>query len=102
MPGQPHYRYDVFISFAEGERHWVEGCLLPALGLPEERVITSQETKHSESFQLGAAVVNEFERAVTSSRYTRLVLAEPTSPTSGPPLGSSWPPMRLWLSSATA
>jgi WD40 repeat protein len=75
MPGQADSRYDVFISFAEGDRDWVEGYLLLALGLPKERVIASQQTKHSESFQLGAPVVNEFERAVTSSRYTLLVLS---------------------------
>jgi WD40 repeat protein len=75
MPGQADSRYDVFLSFAEGDRDWVEGYLLPALGLPKERVIASQQTKHSESFQLGASVVNEFERAVTSSPYTLLVLS---------------------------
>jgi hypothetical protein len=60
MPGQPDFRYDIFIPFAEGDRNWVEGYLLPALGLPKERVIASQQTKHSESFQLGAPVVNEW------------------------------------------
>jgi hypothetical protein len=75
VPGQTDFRYDIFLSFAEGDGDWVEGYLLPSLGLPKERVIASQQTKHSESFQLGAPVVSEFERAVTSSRYTLLVLS---------------------------
>src|SRR5580704_12174621 len=75
MSGQLDDRYDVFVSFADGDRDWVEGYLLPALGLSIERVITSQLTKYSESFQPGAAIVNEFERAVTGSRFTLLVLS---------------------------
>jgi WD40 repeat protein/energy-coupling factor transporter ATP-binding protein EcfA2 len=75
MPDQADYRYEVFVSFADGDRDWVEGYLLPALALPPERVITNQRTSSSESFQLGAAVVNEFERAVTGSRFTLLVLS---------------------------
>jgi len=69
MPGQPDYRYDLFVSFAEGDRDWVQGYLLPALGLAKERVIARQYTKHTESFQLNANVVDEFERAITGSRY---------------------------------
>jgi TIR domain-containing protein len=72
MPTQP---YDLFISFADDDRDWVEGYLLPALGLPKERVVTGQSTSHSESFQPGVIIVNEFERAVTSSRFTLLVLS---------------------------
>src|SRR5271165_2130540 len=75
MPDQPDYRYEVFVSFADGDRDWVQGYLLPALALPSGRVITSQLTGGSESFQLGPPVVNEFERAVTSSRFTLLVLS---------------------------
>jgi hypothetical protein len=61
--------YDLFISYAEGDRAWVEGYLLPALGMPAERVITHQD------FRPGAAVVAEFERAVIESCYTVLVLS---------------------------
>jgi WD40 repeat protein len=75
MAEQADYRYDVFVSFADGDRGWVEGYLLPTLALPQGRVITSQRTSRSESFQPGAAIVNEFERAVTGSRYTLLVLS---------------------------
>ena len=75
MPNEADYRYEVFVSFAAGDRDWVQGYLLPALALPSGRVITDQPTSSSESFQLGAPVVSEFERAVTNSRFTLLVLS---------------------------
>jgi len=31
---QPEYQYDVFISFADSDKGWVHGYLLPALNLP--------------------------------------------------------------------
>jgi len=62
MPERSDYRYEVFVSFADGDRDWVEGYLLPALSLPQGRVIASQLTGGSESFHLGADVVDEFER----------------------------------------
>ena len=31
MSHQPEYQYDVFLSFADADRPWVEGYLLPAL-----------------------------------------------------------------------
>ncbi len=61
--------YDLFISYAEADQAWVEDCLLPALGIAPERLITER------TFRPGAAVVEEFERAVKSSRYTVLVLS---------------------------
>jgi hypothetical protein len=67
MPNAP--AYDLFVSHAEADRAWVEGALLPALGLPRERVITP------DAFALGAPVVDEYVRAVTQSRYTLLVLS---------------------------
>lgn len=63
------YPCDVFISHAKADRAWVQGYLLPALGLPPERVITPQD------FRPGAPVVAEFERAVMDSRYTVLALS---------------------------
>ncbi len=69
MTGQADYTYDLFISYTEADRAWVQGYLLPGLGLPPERVIIPQD------FRLGAPVVTEFERAVTDSRYTVLVLS---------------------------
>ena len=64
------YQYDVFVSHAETDRAWVQGYLLPALSLPPERVITPRD------FRPGASIVQEFERAVTGSRYTLLILTK--------------------------
>jgi len=75
VPERTNYRYDIFVSFAAADRDWVQGYLLPTLALSSERVITSQPTSGSASFQLGAAIVSEFERAVTDSRFTVLVLS---------------------------
>ena len=75
MSHQPNYSHDVFASFADDDRDWVEGYLLPALGLPPGRIITNQRTSSSESFRPGAVIVNEFERAVACSRFTVLVLS---------------------------
>jgi len=46
----------------------VAGYLLPAVGLPPERVLTRDR------FRPGAAVVQEFQRAVDGSRFTVVVL----------------------------
>jgi WD40 repeat protein/energy-coupling factor transporter ATP-binding protein EcfA2 len=62
-------RYDLFIVHAEADRAWVEGYLKPALGVEPARLITPP------GFDLTATVPAEFERAVTSSRYTALVLS---------------------------
>lgn len=61
--------YDLFISYANDDANWVEGSLMPALGLSEEWIITK------ESFRFGVDSVAEFERAVSESRYTLLVLS---------------------------
>ncbi len=61
--------YDIFISYTDDDSEWVEGFLIPALGVPEERIITR------EKFRPGADKVVEFERAVTSSCYVLLILS---------------------------
>jgi hypothetical protein len=66
---EPAAAYDLFVAHAAAERAWVDGFLLPALGLPEGRALTPR------GFRPGAAVPAEFERAVTTSRYTVLVLS---------------------------
>ena len=76
MPEPPSFPYDLFISCTQADRVWVEGFLLPALGLPPERLICSQEkVSGATSFQPGAPIPEEFERAVTGSRYTLLILS---------------------------
>jgi energy-coupling factor transporter ATP-binding protein EcfA2 len=61
---------DLFICYAPADEAWVQGYLIPALGLPPERVLTR------ELFRLGAPTADEFERAVTESRYTLLVISQ--------------------------
>jgi AcrR family transcriptional regulator len=61
--------YNLFISHARADRAWVRGYLIPALGLPADAILTPDD------FQPGAALVAEFERGVSSSRYTLLVLS---------------------------
>lgn len=67
------FSYDLFISYAAADEAWVEGFLLPELGLPEKRIITK------ESFILGANKIKEYERAVKSSRYTVIVFSQALS-----------------------
>ena len=61
--------YDLFISYADADRAWVEGYLLDALQRAEVRY-------HSEAaFELGVPRLLEFERAIQESRRTLLVLS---------------------------
>ena len=61
--------FDLFVVHAEADRAWVDGYLKPMLGLEPARVFTPRD------FRLGVGVAAEFERGVTSSRYTLLVLS---------------------------
>jgi WD40 repeat protein len=55
---------------------WVQGFLLPELGLPKDRVISNQLlTTGAAPFELGAPMLEEFQRAVTGSRFTLLILS---------------------------
>jgi hypothetical protein len=61
--------YDLFVSFAEADRGWVESYLLDAL-------TTAGLRCHSEAaFVLGAPLLSEFERAVRQSARTLLILS---------------------------
>ena len=68
MSSLPH-RYDVFVSYAQADREWVEGFLLDALEAAGVRVIAEL------AFQLGVPRLLEFERAVEQSSYVLLVLS---------------------------
>ena len=61
--------YDLFVSYAEADRWWVEGYLLDALAAANLRV--QRET----TFQLGAPRLAEFARAVAESERTLLILS---------------------------
>ncbi len=67
--GGSTYAYDLFIVHAAADRSWVEGYLKVEIGLEPGCVITPRE------FDPTATVPAEFERAVTSSRFTLLVLS---------------------------
>jgi len=62
-------RYDLFVSYADADRAWVEGYLLDALDQAGIRIF-SQAT-----FELGRPRLLEFERAVRESRRTLLVIS---------------------------
>ncbi len=63
------FTYDLFISYADADKAWVEGYLLDAL-------IEAGVRCHLESaFALGAPRVLEFERAIKQSRRTLLVIS---------------------------
>ena len=66
------FEYDVFISYRqlEPDRSWVRKTLLPELKRQGFRIFIDFEC-----FRLGAAVVDEMERAVIQSRYTLAVLS---------------------------
>ena len=68
MTQRDNCQYDLFIAYAQDDGKWVEGRLCPALGLADDRVIREAD------FRPGAALIAEYERAVTTSRYTLLVV----------------------------
>lgn len=69
MEGPPEPTYDLFISYAEDDRAWVEGYLVDALA--EAGVRTCSEA----AFALGEPRALAFEHAVRASRRTLLVLS---------------------------
>ena len=76
MPSNSGYQFDLFVSCAAADLEWVQGFLLPELGLPKERVISNQPLKSGAAwFVPGAPIPEEFERAVTGSRFTLLILS---------------------------
>ncbi|MDH7486283.1 MAG: SUMF1/EgtB/PvdO family nonheme iron enzyme [Anaerolineae bacterium] len=61
--------HDLFVSYVEADRAWVEGYLLDALEAAGLRVHSEQ------AFRLGVPRLLEFERAVQQSQRTLLVLS---------------------------
>ena len=61
--------YDLFISYADADRPWVEGYLLDALTQAGVKYIS--ET----AFRLGSPRIQEFQRAVQQSQRTLLVIS---------------------------
>lgn len=76
VPSEPDYQYDLFVSCAVADLKWVNGFLLPELGLSKERIICNQPlVSAAASFRAGAPIPEEFQRAVTGSRFTLLILS---------------------------
>ena len=69
MIGLQHSSCDIFISYAQADRAWVEGYLLDALESAGARVLSE------EAFRLGAPRILEFERALDQCERVLLVLS---------------------------
>ena len=67
--GDGQTRPELFVAYAESDTEWVNGFLLPEVGLDRQSVLTPQD------FRPGAALVTELERAVETARFTVLVLS---------------------------
>lgn len=67
MPDSSHY--DLFVSYAEADRAWVEGYLLEALEQAGVRFICES------TFTVGVPRLLEFERAIQQSKYTLLIIS---------------------------
>ncbi|KAM3089850.1 TIR domain-containing protein [Phormidesmis sp. 146-35] len=67
MPEAPSY--DVFVSYAEADRAWVEGYLLAALEQAGVRCM------YESAFALGVPRLLEFERSIQQSKRTLLVIS---------------------------
>jgi hypothetical protein len=61
--------YDRFISYADVDLGWVEGYLLPALGVSSKRVIIERHIK------IGSPVIAGLERVTSRSRYILLMVS---------------------------
>ncbi len=102
MPEPDSFSYDLFISCTRADLEWVQGFLLPALGLPPERVICNQgRVAGATAFQLGAPIPAEFERAVTASRFTLLILSPAYLADEWAQFSEQLASYAAWLSSAT-
>jgi WD40 repeat protein len=64
------WTYDLFVSYVEADKNWVEGYLLDALDNAEIRYTLES------AFALGVPRILEFERAIRQSRATLLVISE--------------------------
>jgi hypothetical protein len=60
--------YDLLISHADADRAWVDGFLIPELGLDSDRIIRRSR------FRLGVPFIEEAERAVRESHATGVVI----------------------------
>lgn len=64
------WTYDLFVSYVEADKNWVEGYLWDALDNARVRYFSES------AFTLGVPRILEFERAIRQSRTTLLVISE--------------------------
>ena len=69
MDALPAYRYELFVSYVNADRAWVEGYLFDALRGANIRFLSEA------AFELGTPRLAEFERAIQQSQRTLLVLS---------------------------
>lgn len=74
MTDHTKYDWDVFISYSHADGEWVQNELLPRLKEAEVEGRPLRVCIDCESFEVGAPIVTEIERAVQNSRKTLLVL----------------------------
>src|SRR5215212_1757407 len=67
MPNEP--QYDLFVSYTDADRQWVNGYLLDAMDQAGVRYQSEAD------FRLGAPEVTEFERLIEKSKRTLLVVS---------------------------
>jgi len=63
------FAYDVFVVHAAADEAFVQGYLLPELGLAPERILVPKKLRP------GRPIIGEIERGVYSSRVTTVVLS---------------------------
>lgn len=63
------FAYDVFVVHAAADEAFVQGYLLPELGLAPERILVPKKLRP------GRPIIGEIERGVCSSRVTTVVLS---------------------------
>jgi TIR domain/NACHT domain len=63
------WSYDLFISYDEADKEWVEGYLVDALDKAEISYISES------AFTLGVPRIEEFDRAIRQSHFTLLVIS---------------------------
>ncbi|NEQ42011.1 MAG: TIR domain-containing protein, partial [Okeania sp. SIO3I5] len=64
------YKYDLFISYAEANRDWVKGFLLPPLDSAEVKYV------EPENLSPGVPFIQELELFVRESKYVLLIISD--------------------------
>ncbi|XP_071318192.1 toll-like receptor 13 [Trachinotus anak] len=70
----PRFQYDAFISYSSRDEAWVIGQLLPNLETPGNGAQRLRLCLHHRDFRPGAAVLENIEAAIYSSRHTICVV----------------------------